>query len=93
MRAIRALGAYVKLPICGNMAHLLPASADLDVDILDVDHRVPLPAVRVTAGRKVGTTVNIDPVSRVHRGTPVRHLKTQCAPLSSGNRRSLSFFA
>ncbi|HUU98290.1 MAG TPA: uroporphyrinogen decarboxylase family protein [Phycisphaerae bacterium] len=68
--AIKQMAAYVKLHICGNITHLLPGLADLDVDIIDVDHMVDISAVRAKVGTSVVITGNIDPVEGVYRGTP-----------------------
>lgn len=70
--AIRSHGAFVKLHICGNITHLLPGIATLNVDIVDVDHMVDLRRVRQIVGREVTITGNIDPVNGVSRGTPAR---------------------
>jgi MtaA/CmuA family methyltransferase len=70
--AIKRMGAYVKLHICGNITHLLPGLADLDIDIVDVDHMVDISAVRAELGAEVVITGNIDPVEGVYRGTPTR---------------------
>ncbi|MCF7975780.1 MAG: uroporphyrinogen decarboxylase family protein [Phycisphaerae bacterium] len=70
VQAIRRMGAYAKLHICGSITHLLPGIADLGVDILDVDHMVSLTRVREAVGSKVTITGNIDPVQGVLRGTP-----------------------
>lgn len=70
VKAVQGMGAYAKLHICGNIAHLLPGIADLEVDILDVDHMVSLSAVRKTVGDRVAIAGNIDPVGAVQRGTP-----------------------
>lgn len=68
--AIRAAGAYVKLHICGNINHLLDGIAELEVDILDVDHMVDIPTVRKKVGPGVVIGGNIDPAEGVRRGTP-----------------------
>ncbi|MFA6075471.1 MAG: uroporphyrinogen decarboxylase family protein [Negativicutes bacterium] len=60
--AIKALGCYTKLHICGNITHLLPAIAGLDVDIIDIDHMVDIKKVREILGQRVTITGNIDPV-------------------------------
>jgi MtaA/CmuA family methyltransferase len=70
VRAIKDMGAFVRLHICGDITHLLPGIADLDIDILDVDHMVDMPTVREHVGSKVTIIGNIDPVSGVHSGTP-----------------------
>lgn len=68
--AIQAMGAFVRLHICGNITHLLPGIAQLHVDILDVDHMVDMKHVRAMVGEKVCLAGNIDPVSGILRGTP-----------------------
>ena len=68
--AIKQMSAYVKLHICGDITHLLPGLADLDIDIIDVDHMVDISAVRAKVGTSVVITGNIDPVEGVYRGTP-----------------------
>ena len=68
--AIKQMSAYVKLYICGDITHLLPGLADLDIDIIDVDHMVDISAVRAKVGTSVVITGNIDPVEGVYRGTP-----------------------
>ena len=68
--AIREMGAWVKLHICGNITHLLGGIADLGVNVLDVDHMVDLKAVRAAVGPDVVLTGNIDPASAVRNGSP-----------------------
>jgi MtaA/CmuA family methyltransferase len=70
IQAIKEMGVYVKLHICGNITHLLPGLADIDMDVLDVDHMVDMPTVRRQLGSKVTLTGNIDPVAGVFAGTP-----------------------
>jgi len=74
--AIKDMGAYTKLHICGNITHLLPSIADLGIDILDVDHMVNILTVRETVGDRVAIAGNIDPVTGVQRGKPVNIKKT-----------------
>jgi MtaA/CmuA family methyltransferase len=69
IRAIKDMGAYVKLHICGNITHLLPGISGLNIDILDVDHMVNLAEVRAILP-KVAIAGNIDPVNGVLSGTP-----------------------
>lgn len=68
--AIRSKGAFVKLHICGNISHLLPAIAELPVDILDLDHMVDPAFARQIVGPKITIAGRIDPVSDVLNGTP-----------------------
>jgi MtaA/CmuA family methyltransferase len=70
VQAIKRMGAYVKLHICGNITHLLPGIADLGVDILDVDHMVDMQTARQAVGTEVALAGNLDPVSGILRGTP-----------------------
>jgi len=68
--AVKEMGAYVKLHICGNITHLLPGISDLDLDILDVDHMVDISIVRDTVPQHFALAGNADPVSCVQTGTP-----------------------
>lgn len=84
--AIRAMGVYVRLHICGNITHLLPGIATLGVNILDVDHAVNLEAARRAVGPGVTLAGNVDPVSCVMRGSPetVRAAIVGCATAAGG---------
>jgi MtaA/CmuA family methyltransferase len=68
--AIKSMGAYVRLHICGNITHLLDGISELAVDILDVDHMVDMTTAREKVGSGVALSGNIDPVEGVLRGTP-----------------------
>jgi hypothetical protein len=46
VRGLKEAGAKVRMHICGNITHLLPGLASLELDIIDVDHMVDLRAVR-----------------------------------------------
>jgi len=70
VKAIKSMGAHVKLHICGNITHLLPGIADLGIDILDVDHMVKLSTVRDTVGHQVTIAGNMDPVALIMGGEP-----------------------
>lgn len=70
VRGLKAMGAIVRLHICGDITHLLPGIATLGVDILDVDHMVDLRAVRNAVGPKTTIAGNLDPVAAVLRSTP-----------------------
>ncbi|HSH10032.1 MAG TPA: uroporphyrinogen decarboxylase family protein [Oceanipulchritudo sp.] len=70
VRGLKELGAKVRMHICGNITHLLPGLASLDLDVIDVDHMVNLNKVREQLGRKVAIGGNLDPVADVLRGTP-----------------------
>lgn len=68
--AIRAMGAYVRLHICGNITHLLPLIAQLDVNIVDIDWMVDMCHAREMLGPGKVLAGNLDPVSVIFRGTP-----------------------
>ncbi len=70
VNAIKEMGAYVKLHICGDITHLLPGIADLGIDIVDIDHMVNMRTVRDVLGDHVAIAGNIDPVAAVRNGTP-----------------------
>lgn len=70
VKAIKGMGAYVRLHICGKIDHLLPGIADLDIDILDVDHMTDIGAARRIVGGRVALAGNINPVSGVMQGNP-----------------------
>lgn len=70
VRGLQAMGAKVRMHICGNITHLLPGLASLDLDVIDVDHMVSLAKVREVLGPRVAIGGNLDPVSDVLRGTP-----------------------
>jgi MtaA/CmuA family methyltransferase len=65
--AVRRMGAFVRLHICGNITHLLPGIADLGVDVLDVDHMVDMQLVRRAAGARVALAGNINPLTVRYR--------------------------
>jgi MtaA/CmuA family methyltransferase len=70
VRGLQQAGARVRMHICGNITHLLPGLASLDLDIIDVDHMVDLRAVRKELGTRTAIAGNIDPVAGVLRATP-----------------------
>lgn len=68
VQAIHAMGALVRLHICGNITHLLPGITNLGIDILDVDHMVDMATVRKSVGSTVVITGNLDPVEDIFKG-------------------------
>lgn len=87
VQAIREMGAYVRLHICGNITHLLPGIADLPINILDVDHVVDMKAARAAVGADVVLAGNIDPAGGVLYGTPQAiRAAMQAAYQAVGNR-------
>jgi MtaA/CmuA family methyltransferase len=59
---IHEKGGKVKLHICGDITHLLPALADLKVDILDLDYMVDMHQARDLVGNGPVLCGNINPV-------------------------------
>jgi MtaA/CmuA family methyltransferase len=84
--AIRGMGVFVRLHICGNITHLLPGLATLGVDILDVDHLASLATARRAVGPNVTLAGNVDPVTCVMHGPPerVRAAVERCAAEAGG---------
>jgi MtaA/CmuA family methyltransferase len=70
VRGIREMGARARMHICGNITHLLPGLASLDLDVIDVDHMVDLGVVRQTLGPRVAIGANLNPVTDVLHSTP-----------------------
>ena len=70
VRAVNAMGAIVRLHICGNTTHLLPGISDMGIHIMDVDHMVDMKTVRRVLGERVVLSGNIDPASGVRFSTP-----------------------
>lgn len=69
-RRAQANGAKVRLHICGNITHILPGIAQLNIDVLDVDHMVDLRETRAIVGSRVALCANLDPVHDILEGTP-----------------------
>lgn len=67
---IHAMGAHVRLHICGKTARIAGDMARLGADMVDVDSPVPLAAARAAAGPTQVLAGNLDPVAVVMRGTP-----------------------
>ena len=70
VRGLQGMGAKVRMHICGNITHLLPGLASLDLDVIDVDHMVSLAQVREMLGPRIAIGGNLDPVADILRGTP-----------------------
>jgi MtaA/CmuA family methyltransferase len=65
---IHTLGAKVKLHICGNISHLLPAIRTLAVDILDLDWQVDLQHAYEMLGPQTIRCGNINPIFILDKG-------------------------
>lgn len=67
--AIKQAGGKVRMHICGNITHLLPGLATLDLDVIDVDHMVSLVTARKVLGPRPVLGANLDPVTDILQGT------------------------
>jgi MtaA/CmuA family methyltransferase len=70
IKDIHAMGAKVKLHICGNTEPILGLLARTDADIFDVDHVVDFSkAIQAFHGTKTVANGNLDPVSEIMSAT------------------------
>ena len=60
---IHSLGGLVKLHICGNITHLLPAIREVNADIVDLDWQVGISEAHKILGNDVIICGNINPVT------------------------------
>ena len=67
---IHAMGAKVKLHICGNLNPVLPITARTGADIIDLDYMVDIRRAAELFGQNVSICGNFDPVEVVYQGTP-----------------------
>lgn len=67
---IHTHGARVRLHICGDITHLLPALADVLIDIIDLDWMVDMHTARQVLHPATVIAGNFDPVSVLAEGTP-----------------------
>ena len=77
---IHSLGAMVKLHICGDITHLLPALSSAGADIVDLDWMVSLDVARQALGPQVALCGNLDPVS-VIQDLPAEIVGERCRAL------------
>ncbi|MCF8225108.1 MAG: uroporphyrinogen decarboxylase family protein [Bacteroidales bacterium] len=63
IRAIHDKGAKVKMHICGDITHLLPAMKGLGIDILDIDWQVDPDTAYIEMGPGTIRCGNINPVT------------------------------
>ncbi len=68
--AVHAMGAKVRLHICGNIGRILPGVGSLGCDLVDVDYMVPISQAREQMGPEQVLTGNLDPVATLRNGTP-----------------------
>jgi MtaA/CmuA family methyltransferase len=67
---VRAMGAKVRLHICGNIRRIVAGAGSLGCDVVDIDWMVPLEQARRETGPRQVLAGNIDPVSVLRNGTP-----------------------
>jgi MtaA/CmuA family methyltransferase len=67
---IHAMGARVRLHICGNTRRILHAMGLLHADMVDLDSLAPLDAARREMGPEQVLCGNVDPVRVMLEGTP-----------------------
>jgi MtaA/CmuA family methyltransferase len=83
---IRAMGALVRLHICGNTRAILADVSRLEADIVDVDSMVSMKDARDRVGERQILLGGIDPVRQLLHGTPeevkaaILHCKAEAGP-------------
>ena len=70
IETIHAMGAMVRLHICGDSRPVLPFLPQLKPDIMDLDSIAPVADARLHGGPTQVLTGNIDPVRVLKEGTP-----------------------
>lgn len=70
IQSIHAMGAAVRLHVCGNIGPIIADMARTGADIIDVDWMVPLDEARCAAGPEVTLCGNFNPAGVLLRGTP-----------------------
>ena len=71
--AIKAMGARVRLHICGNTRKILAGMGTLGCDIVDLDFLSPVAEGRAAMGPGQVLLGNLDPVRVLRDGTPGKH--------------------
>ena len=66
---IHAMGARVRLHICGQTTHLLDAMGRLGADLIDIDYPVDLATARAKCGPQQVLAGNLHPVQTMKLGT------------------------
>ena len=67
---LRAMGARVRLHICGNTKRILAGMGRLGCEIVDLDYMVPVAQAREEMGAQQVLLGNLDPVRALRDGTP-----------------------
>jgi MtaA/CmuA family methyltransferase len=77
---IKAMGAKVRLHICGNTRHSLEPMGKLGCDIVDLDSLAPIKEARQRMGQAQVLLGNVNPVQVLRNGSPqiVTDVVAQC---------------
>ncbi|MFC1758233.1 uroporphyrinogen decarboxylase family protein [Planctomycetota bacterium] len=67
---LQAMGAIVRMHICGNTATIVDGMGRLGCEIVDLDYFTPVGAAREAMGTDQVLLGNIDPVRSLRNGTP-----------------------
>jgi MtaA/CmuA family methyltransferase len=67
---VHAMGAEVRLHICGNTRHILGSIGKLGCDIVDLDSLAPLSEARAKMGSDQILLGNLNPVTVIRNGDP-----------------------
>jgi MtaA/CmuA family methyltransferase len=67
---LHAMGAHVRLHICGNTKRILAGMGRLGCEIVDLDYMVPVAQARDEMGARQVLLGNLDPVRALRDGTP-----------------------
>ena len=86
--AIKAMGARVRLHICGNTRKILGGMGSLGCDIVDLDFLSPMAEGRAAMGPGQVLLGNIDPVRALRDGTP-ESITGMLAECYAGRRASV----
>lgn len=70
VEGIHALGAKVRLHICGNTRKILDGMGRTGADIVDLDYLAPVAAARAAMGPRQVLLGNVEPVGVLRNGTP-----------------------
>ncbi len=70
VEALHAMGARVRLHICGNIGRIVEHIGTLGCEMVDIDSMVPLAKCREAMGPEQILAGNIDPVQVLRAGTP-----------------------
>ena len=82
--AIQAMGALVRLHICGNTKRIVEGMGQTGADIIDLDFPTPLGHARRAMKRRQVLLGNIDPVRALRDGTPTKRWANTVPAPSSG---------